>query len=335
MEHYSLRGILGYNCKYTLVLSDRGRGKSFDAKHFLMRQPGSCMCLYRTSSDMQMAMKSWVDPLVSGSKDLEKYEVYEYELFEWDGNDKEGYILSYGGVKKVWFRYLTQVNHIKQEVFPDDMDWVLLDEFIPMAYKKLPGIESEGDAIRTIIKTIEHDSLSSREERGLKRVRMIMFANPFTWNNPILSYFRVQPRYGRYRAGPDIAIEMLKPLEVQKGKMNVDTFLGDEVNINQGWMKQLSYVKEKWPVVHPRMSLRFGNAYYTIYCDEVHEMYVKRMKDHTNCVRYSEGICEEGECMMTTKLRKWLKSNTYGGGFYYKDLNTKFDFQNAVYGMKS
>lgn len=335
MEHYSLRGILGYNCKYTLVLSDRGRGKSFDAKHFLMRQPGTFMCLYRNSSDMQMAMKSWIDPLVSRSKDLEKYEVYEAEAFGWKGNDKEGYVLSYGGEPKGWFRFLTQVNHIKQEVFPDDMDWVWLDEFIPMAYKKLPGIDSEGDAIRTIIKTIEHDSLSTREERGLKRVRMIMFANPFTWNNPILSYFRVQPKYGRYRAGPDIAIEMLEPLPAEKGKMDVDTFLGDEVNTNQGWMQQMSYVKEDWPVVNPRWSIRFGSTYFTVYCDEVVNMYVRKMKGHTNCARYADGICEEGECVMTTKLRKYLKTLVVGGGFMYPDLNTKFDFQNAVYGMKN
>lgn len=335
MDHYSLRAILGMNCKYNLVLSDRGRGKSFDAKHFLMRQKGTAMCLYRNSSDMHLAMGSWIDPLVSTAKDTTKYEVYDYDLFEMEGNDKEGYVLSYGGEKRIWFRYLTQVNHIKQEVFPDDMNWVWLDEFIPMAYKKLPGIESEGDAIRTIIKTIEHDTLAPRESRGLKRVRMIMFANPFTWNNPILSYFRVQPRYGRYKAGPDIAVEMLEPVKSQRGKMTVDTFLGDEVNTNQGWEKQLSYIKEKWPVVNPRMSVRFGKDIFTIYYDEHLNMYVKRTKEHSNCPRYCEGVCEEGELMMITKFRKWLKNNATGGGFYYRSLNDKFDFQNAVYSMSS
>lgn len=335
-KYHSLRSILGYNCKYNLVLSDRGRGKSFGCKHFLMRQDGTAMCLYRNSADMHLAMTSWIDPLISKNKDLKKFEVYSAESFSWDGNDKEGYRLFYNGEPKIWFRYLTQVNHIKQEVFPDDMNWLWLDEFIPMAYKKLPGIESEGDAIRTIMKTIEHDSLCSREERGLKPVRMIMFGNPFTWDNPILSYFRVQPKYGLYRAGPDIAVEMMEPLErKRKGKMTVDEFLGDGVLKNQGWKNQTSFVKEKWGTVIPRVSIRFGKDYFTLYRDEHLNAYCKRCEGHSGCAKYSAAICEEGELMMSEKMKKALKKMCYGGKITYRDINDKFDFQNAVYEMKN
>ena len=38
--YYTLRDILGYNCKVNIVLSDRGRGKSYGTKLFLMRQEG-------------------------------------------------------------------------------------------------------------------------------------------------------------------------------------------------------------------------------------------------------------------------------------------------------
>lgn len=331
MGYYSLRGILGFGCKYNLVLSDRGRGKSFDAKHFLMRQPGTSMCLYRNSSDMRMAMLSWIEPLVSTRKE-KQYEVYAAEDFSWNGNEKEGFTLLYQGEKKVWFRYLTQVNHIKQEVFPDDMNWVWLDEFIPLAYKKLPGIDSEGDAIRAIVKTIEHDSLSSREERGLKSVRVILFANPFTWNNPILSYFHVLPKYGRYRAGPDVAVEMLEPMpEERKGKMTADEFLGNEVNRNQGWKKQLAFVKEKWPVVIPKFSLRFGVDYFTIYFDENLNAYCKRCEEHTNCERMAADVCDEGEEMMSKNMCDWVKKITFCGRVTYRNVNDKFDFQNAVF----
>lgn len=334
MVHYELRGILGFNCKYNLVLSDRGRGKSFDCKHFLMRQSGTAMCLYRNSSDMTLAMNSWIEPLISKNKDREKYEVYMAESFTWDGNEKTGFRLCYNGEPKIWFRYLTQVNHIKQEVFPDDMNWLWLDEFIPMAYKKLPGIESEGDAIRTIMKTIEHDSLCSREERGLKPCRMIMFGNPFTWNNPILSYFRVQPRYGRYRAGPDIAVEMLEPLPTErKGKLTVDEFLGDSVIKNQGWKEQMSFIQEKWPTVRPKTSIRFGDDYFTVYLDAKYQAYCRRCEGHSGCGKYTDGICEEGELVMSGRMRKYLKSIVYEGKIVYKNINDKFDFQNAIYTM--
>ncbi len=331
-DYYSLRGILGMNCKYSLVLSDRGRGKSFYAKHFLMRQSGTAMCLYRNSSDMRMAMLSWVEPLLSTRKSKD-FEVYSADDFSWEGNEKEGFCLLYREERKIWFRYLTQVNHIKQEVFPDDMNWVWLDEFIPLAYKKLPGIDSEGDAIRAIVKTIEHDSLSSRKERGLKPVRVILFANPFTWNNPILSYFHVLPRYGRYKAGPDVAVEMLEPIEDKRKrgqKMTSEEFLGEEVNRNQGWQKQLAFVKDKWPTVAPRWSLRFGVDYFTIYLDEHCEAYCRRCSGHSGCERFSSGVCDEGEEIMGKKMRDFLKRITFAGRITYQNLNDKFDFQNLV-----
>ena len=63
--YYSLREILGYNAKYNIVLSDRGRGKSFDAKHFLIGQDGEFMCLYRQEGDMMSAISDWIKPLIS------------------------------------------------------------------------------------------------------------------------------------------------------------------------------------------------------------------------------------------------------------------------------
>ena len=42
--YYTLRDILGYNAKYNMVLSDRGRGKSWACKWFLLKQEGKFMC---------------------------------------------------------------------------------------------------------------------------------------------------------------------------------------------------------------------------------------------------------------------------------------------------
>ena len=66
--YYSLREILGYNAKYSIVLSDRGRGKSFGTKHFLMAQDGEFMCVYRQIPDLRKAIGSWIDPLCQERK---------------------------------------------------------------------------------------------------------------------------------------------------------------------------------------------------------------------------------------------------------------------------
>ena len=279
--YYTLRDLLGYNAKYNMVLSDRGRGKSWACKWFLLKQEGKFMCVTRQKPDMQMQIRDFIDPYLKGDAENKPINA---EMFEWKGNDQDGWELWYGGEVKGYFRYLTQVNHIKQEVFPDDLNWVWVDEFIPLVYKKLPGVISEGDALRTIVKTIEHDTVHTREEKGLKPVRVIMFANPFTWNNPILSYFRVRPfGYGIRRIGPDIVCEMLAPYEAEKkdNKMTMDEFLGDEVNRNQGWQEENSFVVDKWKDMIPEGSISIKTGYYGIYHKESNRrLYVKEMDGH-------------------------------------------------------
>ena len=115
--YYSLREILGYNCKWNIVLSDRGRGKSYGTKLFLMAQPGRFMCLYRTQPDLEHALEDWIDPLVEQG--------YNPESFSFDGDVKGGYInMLFEGEVKGYFRILTKVNAVKQEVFPLDLDWI-------------------------------------------------------------------------------------------------------------------------------------------------------------------------------------------------------------------
>lgn len=324
--YYSLREILGYNAKVNVVLSDRGRGKSYGTKLFLMEQTGEFMCLYRTGPDMSTAIGTWLDTLYENG--------YQPEQFEWDGDDKSGYSLLYNGAVKGYFRALSQVNHIKQEKFPDTLNWLWLDEFIPLVYKKLPGVNSEGDAIRAIMKTIEHDTIRSREEKGLKPLRVLMYANPFTWNNPILSYFRIVPKgYGIWRVGPDIVCEMLAPYDGPKKnkKMTMDEFLGDEVNKNQGWNEQNAFVVETWGKnMIPEGSVRFGDNYYTIYKkDSNRRYYIRKTERHCNagyCYGTLAGLQERELCIDKVPFLQTLRKMSYAGNVWYYDINCKFDW---------
>ena len=334
--YYSLREILGHNCKYNIVLSDRGRGKSYGTKLFLMEQEGTAMCLYRTMADLASAMLDWIDPLVENG--------YSAEAFAWEGSDKSGYQLIYNGIPKIWFRAITMVNHIKQEKFPDDMNWVWLDEFIPLVYKKLPGVESEGDAIRTIVKTIEHDTVRSREDKGLKPLRVLMFANPFTWNNPLLSYFRIDPRkgFGVHKAGPGVAYEILEPMESKRsGKMTIDEFLGDEVNRNQGWMDENAFVSALPKGAIPIVSIRIGGKYYTQYrkenvvwiCEKACHTDVRKQTNRRSILMWFgtlDGLQEDEVCLDKAPIGKRLKEVTAAGGYRYDSVNTKFDWLRSL-----
>ena len=342
--YYTLRGILGYNAKYNIVLSDRGRGKSFDAKHFLMAQDGEFMCLYRQEGDMMSAISDWIKPLITSRKNTNRWALYEAADFRFDGNTKEGFTLYYQDQPKGFFRHISAVNRIKQEVFPDTLNWVWLDEFIPLAWKKLQGVESEGDAIRTIIKTIEHDTVQTREEKGLRPVRMIMFANPFNWNNPILSYFHINGLLGPgiHRAGPGVVWELLEPFQERKKtkKMTVDEFLGDEVNKNMGFVNQAAFVAPIPKGSVPYLSLRIKRKYFTIYKFGM-KYWVRGTTQHVDIrSQYNgsvlmkfgsmDGLQEDEMSVEGTAQFTRFKSLAAIGKLYYEDINVKFDFLNAI-----
>ena len=43
--------------------------------------------------------------------------------------------------------------------------------------------------------------------------------------------------------------------------MTMDEFRGDEVNRNQGWQEEDSFVVDKWKDMVPEGSIRFGTNY--------------------------------------------------------------------------
>lgn len=337
--YYSLREILGYNAKWNFVLSDRGRGKTWGTKWFLINQGCAFMCLYRNTGDLEHAISDWLDPIIRGDKQNKGISV---ERFEWDGSNRSGFNLLFDGQVIGYFRCLTMVNHIKQETFPDNLNWVWVDEFIPMAYKKLPGIESEGDALRVIYKTIDHDTAHPRETRGLKPLRVLLFANPFTWNNPILSYFHILPKGpGIRRVGPEIVVEMLPPYEGErKGKDTIDDFLGDGVNKTNGWEQEFGFVVDKIPKgSKPLNSVRIGSNYYGLYSCGNGLIYCKSVNAHLNVKRLGslDGLTSDEICLdrkiCGKVVKDTIRKSLFAGHYRFTDLNTKFDFIRDVQGL--
>lgn len=326
--YYSYREILGYGAKWNFVLGDRGRGKSYGAKKMLLAQSGTFMCLYRNIADLELAVHDWLGPMYK--------EGYKPEQFEWESAGKTGGVnLLMNGVVKGYFRCITQVNHIKQEWFPDDLNWIFFDEFIPMVYRKLGGVGmSEGECLRVIYKTIDHDTAHSREERGLRPLRVILVANPFTWDNPILSYFHVLPtKPGISKVGPDIVCEMLEPYEkTQGGKKTVDDFLGDGVNRTQGWMDEGSFIGKMPKGSKPFKSLRVDDRYYGFYkSGQSSLLYCKEIKGHMNTMRYgsTKGLKEDEISIDKRRQGHTPKKDIFdmiiSGQIRFDNVNTKFN----------
>ncbi len=352
--YWSPREILGYkdnrqDYNFFMILSDRGRGKSFGLKMWLLNRweehQESWMCLFRTGVDMAQAVGSWIDPYI-------EHKGMAPDRFEWEGDVKGGIVqLKLDGEIVGYFRTIAGVNAIKHEYFPDRLTNFWWDEFIPLNKRKLGGVDSEGDALRTILKTVNHDSVIPRKDRGLKPLVCFLVANPFTWDNEVLAYFHVDPRvgYGVHRIGPGVVCERLEPVEERKeGFQTVDDFLGTGIHRAEGWQDQMGFVREIPKGVKPWMSLRFGREFFGLWTDNAGTIYVEQRKKHLDVFSYGldgnlyrirfgthDGLQEDESCLEDGRWGKRLKGWMYGGMMFYESPNTKFNIINCILNLKS
>ena len=116
--------------------------------------------------------------------------------------------------------------------------------------------------------------------------------------------------------------------------MTVDEFLGDEVNKNQGWMKQDAFVCDKPKGSEPKISLRLGDEYYGLYTmNNPKNLFVAAKKDHINAPRVLgtlDGLHEYEECFDGTPIEKGLLRMAWKGNLWFEDMNCKFSFMNKI-----
>ena len=335
--YYSFRELLGYNAKYSILLSpDRGVGKTYGYKRMLINDPGMSVIVYRQKPDLEHAVENWLDDLtIKGPKEQR----YPVENFKWSGGVKEGYCLwtkqdsNDDFQRKIYFRALSEANAIKQETFPDEVVWVVWDEFIPVVWKKIAGIANEGDTFRQIMKTIDHDSVHSREERGLRPLRAILIANPLTWGSPVLSYFGVNPLmgYGVHRSRkkfPDgtVAWEYLGP----KGETS-----GLDIHTRDLIKQQQSFVEQKPKESIPVMSLRLWDMKFVFWRRSVQQgiYWVTESKEHVGEKRYGtmDGLTEDEVALESMPmLMRGIVQYAQHSLLRYEDINTKFDYLQRI-----
>lgn len=329
--YFTLRNVLGYGKKYNLVLSpERGIGKTYGYKHWIMESPDIFMCVYRTCPDMEHAKATWTDDLTIKGPKADRYDP---ELFVWKGDKKAGYILHYDGQPKVYFRSISEVNAIKHETFPDEMAWVIWDEFIPLKWTKIAGIENEGEAFEVICSTIDHDGINDRKSKGFKPLRAVLFCNPFTFDNPVLSYFGVNGLlgYGIWKSKkPNVIWEYLEP-----GHMRDRGDVSD-INSRNAAKEQAAFVEVRPKESIPFMSVRLMDKCFVFwkYKKMVGLYWVTESKLHANVRKIYgtlEGLREDEICLESqTIMLKGLQSYAQRGLLRYEDLNCKFDYLNRV-----
>lgn len=161
-----------------------------------------------------------------------------------------------------------------------------------------------------------------------------MFANPFTWSNPILQYFKIRPVYGLHRVGPDIVCEMVEPRDTpKKGKKTIDDFLGNEVHKNNGWLDQTAFIVELPKNRRPFATLRLGKLFFKLTTGRS-LVYIEPISGHPDkkSRKYGtlDGLREDEQCYETSITSKHIDQFLVAGKLRFPDINTKFDFLNNL-----
>ena len=319
--YYTHRDILSYNCKYNIVLSGRGPGKTWDGAWMALNVKGPVMILTRTQPDMMYQINSYFDPYYKGDA---KHEKIAAERFTQWGSEKSGINVDFDGVTKFYFRTLSAVNAIKQESFPENMEWIIFEEFVPMAWKKIGGVVDEGEALETIVKTVEHDTPANRAKKGLRPVRVIMHGNPGRWDNPLLSYFGCMPfGEGIRRMSDKVVVEILAERDTG------DQYVNAGIATSRAWEDQLHFIERPPKGAEPMASIRFNTSYYLIYRHQC-VSYVVSRSSHSLDSKHRwgtlEGLREDERCIDDTRMCEMIFRDAYKGRTRYADINTKFNF---------
>lgn len=220
--------LMSYISRIIVHNSDRGLGKSHGERKRLikryLRKRHRFVCLYRTKNDRDAAINTWMDQFYEPPHG-ETFGPLPRDAFKWK-KSKNCVELYYKMDRSPigYFLCVAHVNAIKQMVFPDTIRWGWMDEYLPEAWTKLPGIENEGLAILKIMDTIEHDSLHRQFFNGYPRVRWAFYGNIQNLQSPLLQFFGVSPfKYGVYRGQLNGAISRDVIIETELPALTLKT----------------------------------------------------------------------------------------------------------------
>lgn len=336
--------LLSYPASIYIKNSERGVGKSYGRKwKFIKRYKQyneRFVCLYRTKNDRDAAISSWTEQFIRPSAN-DPHEPISASRFKWKkGKNCVELYLDEDKVPIGWFLVIAHVNAIKQMIFNEQIAWVWLDEYLPEAWQKLPGIDNEGMAIMKIINTIDHDSRHRTLKNGYPRVRTILYGNFSNLQSPLLQFFGVSPfKYGIYRgsingeATKDVMIETCMPVLEDK--------FGDYSNVARRCMldtEEKNYVCNKPPEAPLLYSLRIKqnneNHYFHFYRGNTCYWINQGTKHKGNTRRGSvNGKRPDEQTLFETSTNPWKKRYLHLfslGYLYFATPYVKLNFMSDI-----
>lgn len=248
---YSLDRALSYNGLFTFIIGERGVGKSYSAKKFLIRDylknGNEFVYLRRYKSELKTSVPHFFD-------DIRK-EFDEETTFKVSG-DK--FIIN--GETAGYAVPLSTANILKSTSF-DKVKTIVFDEFI-LAKGTYHYLSGEVEALLDNVETIGR----------LRDIRVIFLANAVTIDNPYFAYFDISLPYGsNFKTFKDglIVLEYIKNEEYRENKRKsrfgrlIDGTNYGKYAIDNEWLQdESSFIAKKKPTAKYWQTLKInGNRY--------------------------------------------------------------------------
>ncbi len=203
-EYQKLLPLKYYEFKYDLmlypdaviyiVISSRGRGKTYSALKYAYQNKIPIIYMKRTNDDVAFICRQDengldTSPYVPINRDLNtciKAKLIDNGIggfWEYEPDPDDNKLICSG----MPIAYALSLNAIKRVKGFDASrcDWILLDEFIPQIGERV--LRSEGELLLDVYMTVSRD----REKRGKDHLKLILFANAEDISTPITNTLEV------------------------------------------------------------------------------------------------------------------------------------------------
>lgn len=327
------KGILSYNCLWNFIIGNRGGGKSFGVKEYVIKKAlyneGEFEILRRTETELKEALSSFMDDIVSENK----FPGYTFRIRDRKIDaiecDEEGEPLEEAN----WFRigygsYLSGAR-IKKSVPRPKVKYIIFDEFlIPNA-----GINSYlPDEVTCFLEYYESVA-------RMRDVIVFFLANALTVINPYFLYFDLHIPYGKSicRIKEDVAFEMVdnpayrsKKKATRFGKLIAGTQYERYAIDNEFVWEQHDDIAKLNDTYEYWITLSYGGADYGIYRSYPEQKMIishKYDKTFTNKLQITMKNGKINKLMMS-QLKRYYELNALFDWFikgfvYYDSLKTK------------
>lgn len=330
---YDYSKLISYNALLNFVIGERGVGKTFGAKKFVindfLKNGNEFVYLRRYKSELDIAMDGFFTQLQDNG-------LFEDCVFEIKSNKKKVTKFLCNGEVMGYAVALSTANILKSASY-SKVKTIIFDEFIidKGTYHYLPQ-NSEVTQFLDVIETIAR----------LRDIRVLLLGNAISISNPYFNYFNLTLPYGsefkRFKDGL-IVVNYIKneayrkaKKETRFGKLISDLPYGKYAIDNEWLRDSKAFISKRTPQARPFATIRANGETYGIWRDFKQGLiFISKDYDPSNPCQYAfnESDHDESTVLVQARNNTWFKTiiEAYRmGRLYFDAQKVKNDFMQIL-----